>query len=476
MTLSQRYPLGYMFFSDTGAPLAGGSLSFYEAGTTNAQAVYSDSAGSSSLGAVVTLNAAGRTTTAIYLGTANDFKEVLKSSAGATIATEDNIPKTPAAAVPVGSASAIWPAITISTSTALTTGAPSSTQLLGQLVNGNTASGTIILTLPSAVTAANGYSGIIRKSAASNTLTIAAAGGQTIGGGASISLTNSGEAALIISDGANWQYAKMYASGAIPGADLGLLNTLTAETAANFNRTTDKLPIYSAASGANASIAPAYVETARYPSSQAGSIVINMSTAAPPGSPTEFDAYVVYTGATGAWSGQVNNVAIYVNSAWKFFAPSTGYRIFDTATGIYYRWSGTAWQAREGLTTNQQLTSPFGSTFKFGLIEEEITLSGATTDSAATFPNSSVVFSVSVRVTQTITSAAGTSFTVGQSAGGGAGDFGSSLGFASGTTNIGCSVQNSYGYKVRITCTGGTFTGGKVRVTGYYATPTVATS
>jgi len=255
------------------------------------------------------------------------------------------------------------------------------------------------------------------------------------------------------------------------------VSALTALTAANASRSADKLLIYSNASGANASVAPEYVETARYPSVQNGSIVLSMALGTPPGSPAEFVSYVVPTGATGAWASQVNNIAIYVNAAWKYFVPSVGWVVYDVNTGAWYTWNGTAWVASLGFSTAQLFTSPFGSTFKFGFFEEEITLSGATTDSTNVLPNQSVVFGVSCYVTTLITaSGGGASFSVGPASGGGAGDWGSSLGFSVGTENQGVSIQNHYGEKVRLTVDTGSFTGGKVRVTAYYAQLTAATS
>jgi hypothetical protein len=205
--------------------------------------------------------------------------------------------------------------------------------------------------------------------------------------------------------------------------------------------------------------------------------VVNQSTATPPGSPAEGDAYVVATSGTGAWTGWDGSVAHYFNSAWKRETPAEGWMIWDVALDALYVYTGSAWTITPvGLLSNTCFTSPYGATLKFGYFEEEITLSGATTDSTAVLPNQSLVFGVSSRVTETITSAAGTEWTIGPASGGGAGDFGSSLPFTLGTTNQGVSVQNHYGEKVRITCTGGTFTGGKVRVSAFYAQISAPTS
>lgn len=66
---------------------------------------------------------------------------------------------------------------------------------------------------------------------------------------------------------------------------------------------------------------------------------------APPGSPINGDRYIVNTGATGLWSGQVDNVAVWDSntSAWAFYAPANGWltyiedeqvlSVFKTGTG-----------------------------------------------------------------------------------------------------------------------------------------------
>lgn len=82
---------GQQFFDNTGNELDGGTLEYDDAGTSNNQTVYSDSAGASSLGHTVTLDNNGRLETSIYVATV-DFKETLKDSSGNTIFSEDNLP------------------------------------------------------------------------------------------------------------------------------------------------------------------------------------------------------------------------------------------------------------------------------------------------------------------------------------------------------------------------------------------------
>ena len=107
-----RYPKGSMFFDNTGRPLAGGCLWYFQAGTSTPQSVYLDATGNTvfSSGSVngvpyVQLNSAGRLESPVYLGPTHDYKELLTDYTGATSGPvgantiapwpEDNIPAAP---------------------------------------------------------------------------------------------------------------------------------------------------------------------------------------------------------------------------------------------------------------------------------------------------------------------------------------------------------------------------------------------
>jgi len=53
--------------------------------------------------------------------------------------------------------------------------------------------------------------------------------------------------------------------------------------------------------------------------------VIDRGVATPPASPTDGDRYIVGSGATGAWAGQDDNIAVRVSGTWEFYAPKTGW-------------------------------------------------------------------------------------------------------------------------------------------------------
>mgnify|MGYP005990310471 CR=1 FL=1 len=71
--------------------------------------------------------------------------------------------------------------------------------------------------------------------------------------------------------------------------------------------------------------------------------VINRTTTAPPGSPSEGHAYIVATGATGDWATQVGNVAAWVNGAWLYFTPREGWIVWDEAADEHVKYDGSDW-------------------------------------------------------------------------------------------------------------------------------------
>ena len=52
--------------------------------------------------------------------------------------------------------------------------------------------------------------------------------------------------------------------------------------------------------------------------------ILDRDLAAPPGSPSDGDAYVVAASPTGAWTGQAGNIAYCIDGAWRFYVPVKG--------------------------------------------------------------------------------------------------------------------------------------------------------
>lgn len=70
--------------------------------------------------------------------------------------------------------------------------------------------------------------------------------------------------------------------------------------------------------------------------------VINATTAAPPASPAEGDAYIVAAGATGAWAGREGDIAAWY-SGWRFHDPAEGWTVWDRAVDRMLVYDSTAW-------------------------------------------------------------------------------------------------------------------------------------
>jgi hypothetical protein len=56
--------------------------------------------------------------------------------------------------------------------------------------------------------------------------------------------------------------------------------------------------------------------------------VTNRPTTTPPASPTEGDRYIVPAGATGAWAGKTDQIAVWIEGAWEYHVPKIGWTCF----------------------------------------------------------------------------------------------------------------------------------------------------
>lgn len=78
--------------------------------------------------------------------------------------------------------------------------------------------------------------------------------------------------------------------------------------------------------------------------------VIDKDLSAPPGSPSPGDRYIVAAGASGAWAGQSNNVAVWIEidggagEVWEFRTPKLGWIAFVQDELFAYYWNGSTWQ------------------------------------------------------------------------------------------------------------------------------------
>ena len=95
VNLSPLGGAGWQFFNNSGAPLAGGLLYTYQAGTTTPAATYTTAAGTVANSNPIVLDAAGRPPSEIWLDGA--YKFVLYTSASVLLWTMDNLSGLPSA-------------------------------------------------------------------------------------------------------------------------------------------------------------------------------------------------------------------------------------------------------------------------------------------------------------------------------------------------------------------------------------------
>jgi hypothetical protein len=107
--------------------------------------------------------------------------------------------------------------------------------------------------------------------------------------------------------------------------------------------------------------------------------VLDVTISAPPGSPSNGDAYIVAAGGSGAWSGKDSQVAVWSTQiatadtntkvpAWEFYPPGAGWRLLNVANGLVYFYTGSAWIATRAPLTgsgspNGVVTAPVGTLY-----------------------------------------------------------------------------------------------------------------
>lgn len=65
--------------------------------------------------------------------------------------------------------------------------------------------------------------------------------------------------------------------------------------------------------------------------------------ASPPASPTQGARYLVAANPTGNWAGHANEIAVWLDGAWRFFVPGVGWVAWVIDEGVWLAWSGSAW-------------------------------------------------------------------------------------------------------------------------------------
>ncbi|MBS7539392.1 DUF2793 domain-containing protein [Ancylobacter lacus] len=183
--------------------------------------------------------------------------------------------------------------------------------------------------------------------------------------------------------------------------------------------------------------------------------VLDRDRTVPPEAPAAGDRHLVAAGAGGAFAGRAGTIALFDGDGWRFLLPRAGWRAHVAAERLTLVHDGTAW--RDTLAAG-----PLGGAVALRVAEAEVTLAGAATAAGLAIPERALVLAVASRTVAAITGAA--SYGVGIA--GEPGMFGSSLGIAAGSTNIGVIGPRAFyaATPLLVTAAGGGFTGGRVRL------------
>ena len=63
----------------------------------------------------------------------------------------------------------------------------------------------------------------------------------------------------------------------------------------------------------------------------------------PPADPEDGAVWALGSAPTGAWAGQADRLAAWIDGTWIFIAPRPGWRAWDQDSGALYLWDGAAW-------------------------------------------------------------------------------------------------------------------------------------
>lgn len=77
-----------------------------------------------------------------------------------------------------------------------------------------------------------------------------------------------------------------------------------------------------------------------------------------PAVPAAYDAYIIPTGATGAWLGLDGDVAWYTGTAWETYAPVEGWRFWVQDTNQFLAYDGSGWTAEIMTSLKYQDSTP----------------------------------------------------------------------------------------------------------------------
>lgn len=165
-----------------------------------------------------------------------------------------------------------------------------------------------------------------------------------------------------------------------------------------------------------------------------------------------------------AWPGTPAGALMrFEAGAWEALPPAEGVLAWVKDENQMVVFDGATWVPLAAtFRSTIAAQTPNQTNTRLEILEQEVSLSGASTATSIAIPNRAIVLAVSTRTTVAITGAA--SYNCGVS--GEASKFGGSLGAAKNSSNIGVIGPTAYyaDTPVLLSAVGGNFTAGKVRV------------
>lgn len=192
-------------------------------------------------------------------------------------------------------------------------------------------------------------------------------------------------------------------------------------------------------------------------------LVVSATVTAAPSAPVEGAAYIVPpAGVFG--TVPAGSIAVWAAGTWREASPEIGWRVLVADEGAPRVYAGAGvWRPGSALGPS------YGSAAGLAIREAEVSLSGATSSALALLPARAIVLSVTAWNAAAVTGAA--SYAVGIS--GSPALFGSSLSPSAGASNVGVVAPfPTYApADVILTAGGGSFSGGRVRLSAALLVP-----
>ena len=189
----------------------------------------------------------------------------------------------------------------------------------------------------------------------------------------------------------------------------------------------------------------------------------SLTAAVPPAVVVDGAVHGVPPGAVNAWSGEDGKLAVGRNGGWDFVTPRRGWRGFVVDEGAVATHDGAGWRV------GQVTLSPAGAGLSLTVQEHDhVIQAGTVSTTPALIPANALVFGVTARVIAAIAGSL-TGWELGNP--GAAGRYGSGLGLGVGSFARGVLGQPTAFYTptaLQLDATGGSFSGGTVRVAVHY--------